>query len=82
MAFFNQHSFTISALVVILVLGALLFRDGVQANDFIILGATILGFALALFFFRPGDSTLNHVEEVEDHIGKDLPVLLEFQSNY
>lgn len=82
MAFFNQHSFTISALVVLLVLAALLLRDGVQANDLIILGAMILGFTLAFFFFRPGDSTFNLVEDVEDHIGKDLPVLLEFQSNY
>lgn len=82
MTFFNQHSFTISAVVVIVILGALLFRDGVQANDLIIFGATILGFALALFFFRPGDSTFKLAEEVESHIGKDLPVLLEFQSNY
>jgi hypothetical protein len=82
MAFFNQHSFTISGLVLVVIMGVLLFRDGAQPNDFIALGALILGLVMAFLFFRPGESSLNIASEVVEQIGKDQPVLLEFQSNY
>ena len=82
MAFFNQHSFTISAMVLLIILCVLLFRDGVEPNDFIALGALIIGFAVAFMLFRPGGSTLEEADQVTDLIGQDLPVLLEFQSNY
>lgn len=82
MAFFNQHSFTISGLVLLIILSALLFRDGVQPNDFIALGALILGFVVAFMLFRPGESSLEGADEVTAAIGQDTPVLLEFQSNY
>ena len=82
MTFFNQHSFTLSALALIIIMSVLLFRDGVQPNDFIALGALILGFAVAFILFRPGESTLNEADEVVSAIGQGTPVLLEFQSNY
>ena len=82
MAFFNQHSFTISGLVLLIILSVLLFRDGVHPNDFIALGALILGFVVAFMLFRPGESSLDDAAEVVAAIGHDTPVLLEFQSNY
>lgn len=82
MAFFNQHSFTLSALVLIIILSVLLFRDGVQPNDFIALGALILGFTAAFMLFRPGESTFDEADELVAVIGQGTPILLEFQSNY
>jgi uncharacterized membrane protein YkvI len=82
MAFFNQHSFTISALILVIIISVLLFRDGAQSNDFIALGALILGLVMAFLLFRPGESSLIIADEVVEQIGKDQPVLLEFQSNY
>ena len=82
MAFFNQHSFTISAVVLVVIMSIFLFRDGAQPNDFIVLGAMILGFVLAFLLFQPGESSLLNADEVTAQIGKDQPVLLEFQSNY
>jgi hypothetical protein len=82
MAFFNQHSFTISGLVLLIVLSVLLFRDGVQPNDIIALGALLLGFVTAFLLFQPGESSLQEANEVVAAIGQDTPVLLEFQSNY
>ena len=82
MAFFNQHSFTISGLVLLIVLSVLLFRDGAQPNDFIALGALILGLVAAFLLFQPGESSFQDANEVTAAIGQDMPVLLEFQSNY
>jgi hypothetical protein len=82
MAFFNQHSFTLIGLASALILSILLFRDGAQQSDFIALGALILGFVIAFMLLRPGESTTDDATEVAAQIGKELPVLLEFQSNY
>lgn len=82
MAFFNQHSFTIAGIVIVIIAGVLLFRNGAQSNDFIVLGALTLGLVVAFLLFRPGESTVLESEEVAAQIAKGQPVLLEFQSNY
>ena len=80
--FFNQHSFTLLATGSILVLAIVLFRDGIEAGDFIALGALIFGLVVAYAFLKPGPSSLFEVDQVEAQIGNGRPVLLEFQSPY
>ncbi len=82
MTFINQHSFTLSAAAVVVILAAVLLRDGVRANDLVALGALILGLGLAYFLLRPGPSTSALAEQLTAPIGAGRPVLLEFQSPY
>lgn len=82
MAFFNQHSFTLSALVLMAILGFFLLRDGVRISDLITLGALGAGLLAAYVLFLPGPSTLDEVDKVEAQIGAGKVVLLEFQSPY
>ncbi len=78
----NQHSFVLAAIVALLVLGGVLFRDGVAANDGLAIGALAGGLILAYVLLRPGPSTHSQVGEVHRLIGAGRPVLLELQSPY
>lgn len=78
----NQHSFLLVTIVALLVLGGVLLRDGVRANDGLALGALAGGLILAYVLLRPGPSTHSEVDEVHRLIGAGRPVLLEFQSPY
>jgi hypothetical protein len=82
MQFINQNSFTLFGAIAWIGLAVFLLRDGVKTNDVIALAALAVGFGIAFWFLRPGPSTLNEAEQVLARIGKDKPVLLEFQSNY
>ncbi|MGH2627965.1 MAG: hypothetical protein ACRDHY_15100 [Anaerolineales bacterium] len=78
----NQHSFVLVSTVALLVLGGVLFRDGVRANDGLALVSLAGGLFLAYLLLRPGLSTHPEVAEVRRLIGGGRPVLLEFQSPY
>jgi hypothetical protein len=78
----NQHSFVVAAAAAIVVLAAVLFRDGVRAGDWLALGSLVLGLGLAYALLRPGHSTETETSRVLSEIGKGQAVLLEFQSPY
>lgn len=78
----NQYSFLIAGAGALVVLAALLFRDGVRSGDFLALGALTLGLALAYALLRPGQGTANASDAVRAEIGEGSPVLLEFQSPF
>jgi len=80
--YINHHSFTLLAAASIVGLAIYLFRDGIEASDFVAFGALILGLVIAYGLLQPGPSTLAQVEQVETKIGGGQPVLLEFQSPY
>jgi len=82
MPFINQYSFTIIAVIAIVLLAYFLFRKGFEASNLTLVGALILGLVLAFLILRPGSSTSQDSEEVLSQIGNGQPVLLEFQSNY
>lgn len=81
LAYSNQHSFTITGLLSITVLGFLTLRDGLQPIDLVGLVALITGLLIASSLLRTGESTLDGADEVLNLIGT-RPILLEFYSNY
>jgi len=78
----NQHSFLVAAALALVVLAALLLRDGLRPADLIALGALCLGLALAFALLRPTASANAQADAVRAQIGQGQPVLLEFQSPY
>ncbi len=82
MRFINQHSFTLTALVLILFLSLISLRGGLRMNQLIGIGALILGLVLVFLLINPGASTLTETEDIIAQINTDGPVLLEFQSPY
>jgi hypothetical protein len=81
LAYFNQHSFTISAFLGVTLLGFLALRDGVQPKELLALGALITGLIIPLFLLRTGESSMDEADEVLKLVGTK-PILLEFYSNY
>jgi hypothetical protein len=79
---FNQHSFLVAAAGALVLLAALLLRDGVRPADLLALGALCLGLALAYGLLNPGVGENFSAATVRDQIGNGRPVLLEFQSPY
>lgn len=80
--YFNQHSFTITAVAAVAILAIWLLRGGVQTRDLLAVVALALGLGLAYRLFNPGSSTETDAEMVLSQIGAGTPVLLEFQSPY
>ena len=78
----NQHSFLVAAALALVVLAALLLRDGLRPADLIALGALCLGLALAFALLRPTANANAQADAVRAQIGQGKPVLLEFQSPY
>jgi hypothetical protein len=82
MAYLNQHSFLISAGVLILAFALLLLRGGFDRNSTVALLALIAGFVLAYAWLQPGEGTHTRIDQIEAETGAGTPVLLEFQSRY
>lgn len=78
----NQHSFILTAILVLCIVAIVLFRDGVKALDFVALIAVASTFCFSWLLFRPGPSTFAVVDSVEKALESGKPTLLEFQSNY
>jgi hypothetical protein len=78
----NQYSFLLAAGAAMLLLAAVLLRDGVRPADLVALGALGLGLAFAYALLRPGESTESQAASVRRLLGAGRPVLLEFQSPY
>jgi hypothetical protein len=81
-ALINQHSFLFAAVTTLVLVSAVLFRDGARPQDWFALGALSAGLALAYGLLRPGPPTHAQIQEVDSLIGAGRPVLLEFQSPY
>ena len=82
MTYFNQNSFSIGALIALLIVSISLFRDGVRVRDLAVLAVITSAFGLSWLIVRPGPSTLAEVEAVEAALGAGRTTLLEFQSEY
>ena len=82
MNYFNQHSFTLSAIIVYAVVAVILLRDGVRILDVVALAAMASALSLSWLLLRPGPSTLTEVDAVEVRLAARKPTLLEFQSEY
>lgn len=80
--YFNQHSFTISAVGSLLLLTIWLLRDGVKAADLVAIGALLIGLVAAYVLFGPGPSSVTEADQLRARIGAGTPVLLEFQSPF
>ena len=81
-ALINQHSFVFAAVAALVLVSAVLFRDGARSQDWYALGALSAGLALAYGLLRPGPPTHSQIQAVDSLIGAGRPVLLEFQSPY
>jgi len=82
MQFINQYSFVLMAIIIFFVLLVYFLRNGLGQRELIALAALLLGFAVAIILFKPGDSTLSDDETPGELIGGGTPILIEFQSPY
>ncbi len=82
MNYFNQHSFTLSALIIQAVVAVALLRDGVRVLDIVALAAMASAFGLSWMLLRPGPSTVTDVGAVKAALAAGEPTLLEIQSEY
>jgi hypothetical protein len=82
MAFINQHSYTISAATVLMIVGVIAFRSGVSPRGIFAIGLLILILISAFLLLRPGKSSHDRVAQINSTIGAGKPVLIEFQSPY
>ena len=82
MNYFNHHSFTVSALIVFVVVTILLLRDGIQFLDLVALATMASVFVFSWVLLRPGSSTLTTLDDFEEVLFFGEPTLIEFQSEY
>ena len=82
MTYVNQHSFTLTALLVQAVFAIILLRDGIRVMDIVALAVMAIAFVLSWLLLRPGPSTLTEVDAVKTALASGEPTLLELQSEY
>lgn len=82
MNYFNQHSFTAIATIVLIVIAIVLMRDGIRFLDVVSLAAIASVFGVSWLLLRPGQSTLTEADAVETVLTSGDPTLIEFQSEY
>jgi hypothetical protein len=78
----NQHSFVAASVALLILVAALLFRDGIRLTDLLALATLAAGAWAAYALLKPGPSTSDPAESIRAEIGAGRPVLLEFQSPY
>ena len=82
MNYINQHSFTLSALIIYLFVTILLVRDGIRISDIIALADIAGVLILSWIILRPGPSTLTRLDDFQEALTSTEPTLIEFQSEY
>ena len=82
MTYINQHSFTLTALLVQAVFAFILLRDGIRFLDMVALAVIATAFVLSWILLRPGPSTFTEVDAIEAALASGKPTLLEYQSEY
>lgn len=79
----NQHSFVLTAIFLLAVLAAILFRDGVSRRDLAALAALGAALVVAYFALRVGPDDVRAAEQVTAALSNGVrPTLVEFYSNY
>ncbi len=82
MEYINQHSFTLSAIGLVLLVAWLLLRDGVSGRDLLALGLLVGALVGSFALVQPGPSSPLDAAQARALIGGGRAVLLEFQSPY
>ena len=82
MNYFNQHSFTMIALLVHVIFAIVILRNGIRFLDLVALTAMASVFGISWLLLRPGPSTLTEADAVEAALATGVPTLIEFQSEY
>lgn len=79
--YLNQHSFTLLALLIWIVLAGVLRRRGGWP---VLLALTVVAGALVATWYavRPRPTPMGEAAAIQAQIGRGTPVLLEFQSPY
>lgn len=80
--YFNQHSFSISAIIIWSILSVILLRKGLQTGRIVVVLAVALIFVAIWFVSKPPASSLDRNGNPSELIGAGRPVLLELQSPY
>ena len=66
-----------------MVMASVLFRDGIRLLDITAITVVATTFYISWLLVRPTQSTLTNVYEASDiFTNEDIPLLLEFQSEY
>lgn len=82
-AFFNQYSFVLLSIGLIVVAGLILLTRSPRWNDYLAFGVIAGSLFVAWIILHPRQTPLmNDAQAVRNMIGAGEPVLLEFQSPY
>jgi hypothetical protein len=80
--FINQHSLVIGGVVLLVIVGIVLFRDGAKPGDFAIIGVMLAVMVGGWIVIRPTPTAVSEADKIRARIGQGVPVLLEFQSPF
>ena len=81
--FFNQYSFAILSVVLVLAAGVILLARKPRWKDYLAFSVILVGLVVAWVILHPRQTPLmDDARAVKDRIGLGTPVLLEFQSPY
>ena len=79
---FNQYSFLVSVVFLLVVLGAVLLSSRQKKRAWIVLAAVAVAVAISWVAIRPEASAVGSASEALAMIGTGTPVLVEFQSPF
>lgn len=80
--FFNQHSYVISGLFLLILVSALSLREGVTWRAGVALGVVLAVLIGGWLLTRTGPSTYSDAARVEAVLADGQPTFVEFYSNY
>ena len=82
-SFINQNSYIITSVIILMIMASILFRDGIRLLDITAITVVAATFFVSWLLVRPTQSTLTNIYEAGDiFTNEDMPILLEFQSEY
>ena len=83
MSFINQNYYVITSIIILMVMASVLFRDGIRLLDITAITVAAATFFVSWLLVRPTQSILTNIYEAGDiFTNEDMPILLEFQSEY
>ena len=83
MSFINQNSYIITSIIILTIMASVLFRGGIRLLDITAITVAAATFFVSWLLVRPTQSTLTNIYEADDiFANEDIPILLEFQSEY
>lgn len=78
----GAYSLIFLALLMLVLVGFLLFRNGIRLTEAVAFALLLVGLMIAWLILRPRATPVANLNEVTAQIGAGMPVLLEFQSPY